>query len=127
MIKYNSIDEYIGSFPDHVQVKLQQVRNAIKKAAPQAEEAIKYGIPTFILNGNVVHFGGYKNHIGFYPAPTGIELFKKEFAPYKTSKGTVQFPLDEPMPLALIEKITKYRVQEQAELQKRKAAKKKKV
>jgi uncharacterized protein YdhG (YjbR/CyaY superfamily) len=72
-----------------------------------------------VLNGNVVHFGGYKTHIGFYPAPTSIELFKKDFAPYKTSKGTVQFPLDEPMPLKLIEKITQHRVQEMAEMQKK--------
>jgi uncharacterized protein YdhG (YjbR/CyaY superfamily) len=108
--KYETIDEYIALFPKDVQVKLNQVRATISKAAPKAVEAIKYGIPTFVLNGNLVHFGGYKTHIGFYPSPGGIVEFKKDLARYKGGKGTVQFPLDEPIPVALITKIVKYRV-----------------
>lgn len=105
-----NIDAYIASFPQEVQVLLQQVRKTIHAAAPEATEAMAYGIPTFKLNGNLVHFGGFKNHIGFYPAPQGLEAFKKELSKYKGSKGAVQFPLDEPLPLALITKIVKYRV-----------------
>ena len=108
--KYETIDEYIALFPKEVQAKLKQVRAAIIKAAPKATEAIKYGIPTYVLNGNLVHFGGYKTHIGFYPSPRGLEEFKKELAAYKGGKGTVQFPLDEPIPVGLITKIVKYRV-----------------
>lgn len=105
-----TIDEYIAAFPEDVQVLLQQVRAAIREAAPKAEEAIKYGIPTFVYHGNLVHFGGFKHHIGFYPAPQGLKEFQKELSKYKGSKGAVQFPLDEKMPLALIKKITKFRV-----------------
>ena len=107
-----SIDEYIARFPSDVQKILKQIRSTIKKAAPGAEEAIKYGIPTFVLNENLVHFAAFKNHIGFYPTPSGIDAFKKELSRYKSAKGSVQFPLDEPMPLGLIEKITKFRVKE---------------
>lgn len=89
---------------------MEELRQTIKKAAPEAEEAISYQIPTFKLNGNLVHFGGFKKHIGFYPAPRGIEAFKKELSQYKGAKGSVQFPLDEPMPLQLISKIVKFRV-----------------
>jgi len=111
MEKVNSIDEYIAGFPANIQKLLQQVRNTIKKAAPGAEEAIKYAIPTFTLNGgNLVHFAAFKNHIGFYPTPHGIEAFEKELSAYKGAKGSVQFPLDQPMPLQLISKIVKYRV-----------------
>ena len=111
MEKVNSIDEYIAGFPANIQKLLQQVRNTIKKAAPGAEEAIKYAIPTFTLNGgNLVHFAAFKNHIGFYPTPHGIEAFEKELSAYKGAKGSVQFPLDHPMPLELISKIVKYRV-----------------
>jgi len=106
------IDSYIAGFPDDIQKRLEQVRATIQKAAPQAEEAIKYAIPTFVLNGNLVHFAAFKNHIGFYPAPTGMKAFKKDLAPYKQGKGSVQFPLDRPMPLALITKIVKMRVEE---------------
>ena len=106
-----NIDEYIAEFPKDVQKILEHVRATIKKAAPAAEEKISYGIPTFTLNGNLVHFGGFKNHIGFYPTPTGTETFEKELSVYKTGKGSVQFPLDEPMPLHLITQIVKFRVQ----------------
>ncbi|HEX8018585.1 iron chaperone [Mucilaginibacter sp.] len=115
-----NIDEYIAGFPEDVQQKLQTVRATIKAAAPDAEEAIKYAIPTFILNGNLVHFGGFKSHIGFYPAPQGLEEFKEELAGYKGAKGSVQFPLDEPLPLDLITKIVKFRVQKNMEKAKKK-------
>ena len=108
----NSIDEYIDGFPPDVQKVLKKVRKTIKSAAPDAEEAIKYGIPTFVLNGNLVHFGGYKEHIGFYPAPSGIEEFKKDLAIYGGGKGTVRFPLDQPIPFELISRIVKFRVKQ---------------
>ena len=108
----NSIDEYIGTFPQEIQILLEQVRATIKQAAPEAEEAIKYAMPTFVLNGNLVHFAAFKNHIGFYPVPSGIEAFKKELSVYKGAKGSVQFPLDKPMPLKLISEIVKFRVNE---------------
>ena len=107
-----TIDEYIAWFPPDVQKILRQIRNMIKKAAPGAEEAIKYGIPTFVLHENLVHFAAFKTHIGFYPTPSGIDAFKGELSGYKSAKGSVQFPLDEPMPLQLIEKIVKFRVKE---------------
>lgn len=110
-----TIDEYIADFPEDVQQKLQQVRATIKATAPEAEEAIKYAIPTFILNGNLVHFGGFKNHIGFYPAPQGLDEFKEELSGYKGAKGSVQFPLDKPLPLDLITKIVKFRAQKNLE------------
>ena len=110
-----TIDEYIAEFPKDVQKLLQQVRTTIKKAAPKAEEKIGYGIPTFTLNGNLVHFGGYKNHIGFYPAPAGLQAFEKELAPYLTGKGTAQFPIDKPLPLGLITQIVKFRVRQNLE------------
>ena len=115
-----NIDGYIAGFPADVQQKLQLVRDTIRAAAPDAEEAIKYAIPTFVLNGNLVHFGGFKNHIGFYPAPQGLEEFKEELSGYKGAKGSVQFPLDEPMPLELITKIVKFRVQKNMEKAKKK-------
>ena len=107
-----TIDEYIAGFPEDVQTILEQVRTTIRKAAPEAEEAISYAIPTFKLAGNLVHFAGYKNHIGFYPAPTGIEAFKEELSVYKQGKGSIQFPLDQPMPLDLITRIVQYRVEQ---------------
>ncbi|MEJ0106431.1 MAG: DUF1801 domain-containing protein [Bacteroidota bacterium] len=110
-----TIDEYIAGYPKNVQKLLEEVRTTIKKAAPEAEEAIKYGIPTFILNGNLVHFGGFKNHIGFYPAPSGIEEFKKELSKYAGAKGSVQFPIDKPLPLSLITKIVKFRTKKNLE------------
>src|SRR5262245_46251525 len=100
-----TIDEYIASFRTETQTKPEKLRVNIKKAAPKAEEAIKYMMPTFTLNGNLVHFAAFKNHIGFYPAPKGIEAFKDELAAYELSKGTIRFPLDKPVPYALIGKI----------------------
>jgi len=107
----NNIDEYIADFPDDARAAMEKVRTAIRKAAPRAEEAIKYQIPTFVLNGNLIHFGGYKNHIGLYPGSRAIEEFEQELVGYKLSKGTVQLPLDKPMPTGLITKITKFCVQ----------------
>lgn len=108
--KPESIDAYIAGFREDTQKKLQQVRETIQKAAPEATEKISYAMPTFYLNGNLIHFAGYKNHIGLYPAPVAVEAFKGELAGYRQAKGSVQFPLDKPMPLALIAKITKFRV-----------------
>lgn len=107
-----NIDEYIAGFPEDVQELLEKVRATIREAAPDAEEAIKYQIPTFTLNGNLVHFAAFKNHIGFYPAPRGIEAFKDELAVYKGAKGSVQFPFGEPIPYDLISRIVRFRVQE---------------
>jgi len=106
------IDEYISKFPKDVRDVLEELRLAIKKTAPKAKETIRYGIPTFTLNGNLVHFEAFKNHIGFYPTPSAIEAFKKELSPFKQSKGTVQFPLDKPIPLELVKKIVEFRVQD---------------
>ena len=114
-IQANNIDEYISAFPPQVQELLRQVRETIRKAAPNAEETISYGMPTFKLNGNLVHFAAHKNHIGFYPTPSGIEAFNKELSAYKSSKGAVQFPLDQRLPLTLISKIVKLRVKENKE------------
>ena len=107
-----TIDEYIAGFPPDVQKILQKIRMTIRKAAPDAEEKISYQIPTFTLNGNLVHFAAFKNHIGFYPVPTGIEKFKKELSVYKQGRGSVQFPLDQPIPYDLIRRIVKFRVKE---------------
>ena len=111
-VSFTTIDDYIAGFPESTQELLERVRQTIRKAAPNAEEAISYGIPTFKLNGNLVHFAGYKNHIGFYPVPQGLDAFKEELSQYKGAKGSVQFPLDQPLPLDLITKITKYRVEQ---------------
>lgn len=110
-----NIDEYIENFPEDVQEILQEIRATIRKAAPKAEEAIKYAIPTFVLHGNLVHFAAYNNHIGFYPAPRGKDMFKKELSAYEGGKGTVKFPIDRPLPLTLISKIVKFRVKENLE------------
>jgi uncharacterized protein YdhG (YjbR/CyaY superfamily) len=118
-----TIDDYIEGFPEDVQVNLKEIRLAIKKAAPQAEETINYGIPTFTLHGNLVHFGGFKNHIGFCPAPSGIKAFEKELSAYEGAKGSIKFPIDKKLPMSLIAKIVKFRVKENAEKQ---GAKKKK-
>ena len=107
-----SIDEYIAQFPADVQGKLIEFRRVIIKAAPDATEKISYGMPTFFLHKNLVHFAAFKNHIGFYPAPSGIEAFKDELTAYKTSKGAIQFPIDKPLPLDLIARITAFRVAE---------------
>ncbi len=114
------IDTYIANYPKETQKLLKQLYATIKKAAPGAEEKISYGIPTFRLAGrNLVHFGGFKNHISFFPTSSGISEFKKELSGYKGAKGTVQFPLDKPLPLALITKIVKFRVKENLELAKK--------
>src|ERR1051325_4245249 len=119
---FTTIDEYIAMFPEDVQAILQQVRETIRAAAPEATEKISYQMPTFFLNGNLVHFAAFKNHIGFYPAPQGIDAFKEELSKFKGAKGSVQFPLDKPMPLNLISRIVKYRVK--GNLQKAKKKKK---
>jgi uncharacterized protein YdhG (YjbR/CyaY superfamily) len=113
MKRSNEIDSYISQFPTDVQVLLEKVRKTIHTVAPDAKEAMAYGIPTFKLhNKNLVHFGGYAKHIGFYPTAAGIEAFKKELSEYKGAKGSVQFPLDKPIPYDLISKITLFRVKE---------------
>jgi uncharacterized protein YdhG (YjbR/CyaY superfamily) len=109
------IDEYIAGFPKDVQEILKKIRMTIREAAPDAEEAIKYQIPTFTLKGNLVHFAAFKKHIGFYPAPRGIEEFKDELSVYKGAKGSVQFPLGEPIPYDLISRIVKFRVSDNLE------------
>ena len=110
----SSIDEYIAEFPRETQKVLEEVRALIKASAPDATEKISYAIPTFYLNGNLVHFAGFKSHIGFYPGAGGIEAFREELKPYKSAKGSVQFPLDQPMPADLIRRMVEYRVQENA-------------
>jgi uncharacterized protein YdhG (YjbR/CyaY superfamily) len=122
--KPKSIDEYIGGFPADVQEILQKIRMTIRETAPEAEEAMKYGIPTFTLKGNLVHFGAFKHHIGFYPTPSGIERFREELSAYAGDKGTIRFPLDEPIPYELIRQIVTFRVQETLE---RAATRRKKV
>ena len=108
----NSIDEYIATFPKDIQKILEELRATIKAAAPDSEEKISYQMPTFFLNGNLVHFAAFKKHIGFYPTPSGIEAFQKELSVYDGAKGSVQFPIDEPMPLKLISRIVKFRAAE---------------
>jgi uncharacterized protein YdhG (YjbR/CyaY superfamily) len=119
--KPKDIDEYLSIFPADVKAKLETLRATIRKAAPKAEEAISYMIPTFKLNGNLVHFAAFKNHIGFYPGAAGIEVFQKELKGYETSKGTIQFPLDKPLPLKLVTTIVKFRVIQNMEKVKSKA------
>jgi uncharacterized protein YdhG (YjbR/CyaY superfamily) len=120
---FSTIDEYISTFPKDVQETLEKLRQTIKKAAPEAEEAISYQIPTFKFHGNLVYFAAFKNHIGFYPTSTGIEVFKKELSSFETAKGTVRFPIDRPLPLSLISKIVKYRVKENLEREMKKTKK----
>lgn len=110
--KFESIDDYIRDFPPDVQKILENIRATIHETAPGAQEAISYGIPTFRLHGNLVHFAAFKNHIGFYPTASGIEEFEKELAPYKHAKGSVQFPIDKPIPYDLIRKMVQYRAEE---------------
>jgi uncharacterized protein YdhG (YjbR/CyaY superfamily) len=107
-----NIDEYIASFPKDVQAILEKIRQAIREAAPEAEETINYQMPTFILKGNLVHFAAYQKHIGLYPAPSGVEEFIAELSAYESGKGTLKFPLDKPMPYDLISRIVKMRVKE---------------
>ena len=108
----SSIDEYIATFPKDIQKILKELRKTIKAAAPEAEEKISYQMPTFALHGNLVHFAAFKNHIGFYPTPSGIQEFKDALSKYEGAKGSVQFPIDKPLPLKLIVKIVKFRVAE---------------
>jgi len=112
MHMFNSIDEYISQFPPEIQEILATLRKVIKESAPDAEEKISYQMPTFVLHGNLVHFAAYKNHIGFYPTPSGIEAFKNELSDYKGAKGSVQFPVGRPLPYELISEIVKFRVAE---------------
>lgn len=107
-----TIDEYILQFSPHVQAILNKLKKVIKEAAPQAEEKISWKMPTFVLGGNLVHFAAFKNHIGFYPGPSGIEAFKSELSNYKGAKGSVQFPLDKPLPYELIGAIVTFRAAE---------------
>ena len=111
--QFRTIDEYIKIFPQDVQSILERMRQTIRKATPEAVESISYQMPTFKLNGkNLVYFAGYKNHIGFYPVPSGIRAFKKELSQYKTGKGSLQFPIDKPVPYDLVKKIVMFRVKE---------------
>lgn len=122
---FSTIDEYIATFPAEIQKILQEIRATIKTAAPEAKEKISYQMPTFDLKGNLVHFAAFKNHIGFYPVPTGIEAFKVELSVYKTAKGSVQFPINKPMPVELITRIVHFRVAENLINSEKKASKKK--
>lgn len=119
-----NIDQYISSFPTATQSLLKQMRKVISKAAPKAKESIKYAMPTFEYYGNLVHFAAFKNHIGFYPAPSGLKAFQKEIDAFANSKGAVQFPLDKPLPIALIAKIVKFRLIENENKAKHKSTKK---
>jgi uncharacterized protein YdhG (YjbR/CyaY superfamily) len=125
-IKFKSVDEYILQFPLHVQEKLHLLRNVINEEAPHAVEKISYNMPAFALHGNLVYFAAYKNHIGFYPTSSGIKAFKHKTAEFKSSKGAVQFPLDQPIPYELIREIVKYRVKENTKKAEGKLKKRKK-
>lgn len=114
-IKFNTVDEYILQFPIEVQEILKELRRLVKEVAPEAEEKISYQMPTYYLNGNLVHFAAFKNHIGLYPTPTGIEAFKEDLSKYKGAKGSVQFPFNKPIPFDLIRKIVEFRVNESKE------------
>jgi len=120
-----NIDEYLLGFPSDVQEILEKIRATIREAAPDAQETINYQIPTFTLKGNLVHFAGFKKHISFYPTPSGIEKFKQELSGYESAKGTVQFPLDKPIPYDLISQIVRFRVKENLERAAAKGKKKK--
>jgi uncharacterized protein YdhG (YjbR/CyaY superfamily) len=114
-----TMDAYIAQFSPEIQKRLQELRNFIKAEVPEATEKIAYGMPTFYLNGNVVHFAAFKDHYGFFPSPSGIEAFEKELAPYRTGKGTLRFPLDEPFPWELIKKVVQFRRAENAKKRKK--------
>ena len=111
-VQFANIDEYIALFPEEIKEILTNIRKLIKENAPEASEKISYQMPTFFLNGNLIHFAAFKNHIGLYPTPTGIDAFKEELSKYKGAKGSVQFPLDQPIPYDLIKRIVRYRVAE---------------
>jgi uncharacterized protein YdhG (YjbR/CyaY superfamily) len=107
------VERFISRYPAEVQEILYKIRSIIREAAPDAQEKLNYGIPTFTLNGNLVHYSGFKDHIGFYPTPSGVEKFKKQLSKYEGAKGSVKFPLDQPIPYNLIREITEFRVKEQ--------------
>lgn len=109
---FSTIDEYIAGFPPGIREKLSEMRRVIHETAPEATEKISYQMPTFYLNGNLVHFAAFKNHIGFYPTPSGLEAFKEEIAQYPNSKGAVQFPHDQPIPFDLVRRIVEFRREE---------------
>ncbi len=115
-ITSESIDEYILKFPPKIQEILNMLRKVIRESAPDAKEKISYQMPTFVLHGNLVHFAAYKNHLGFYPTPSGINAFKYELSEYKGAKGSIQFPIEKPLPYELISKIVKFRVAENIKL-----------
>jgi uncharacterized protein YdhG (YjbR/CyaY superfamily) len=121
----NNVDEYIDGFPTETQKLLELLRSTISKAAPKAEEGISYQMPAYKYHGVLVYFAGYKNHIGFYPGAGGVESFKKEISVYKWAKGSVQFPIDEPIPVKLVTKIVKFRVKQNLEKAAAKPKKKK--
>ena len=110
--RFKTIDEYIATFPENVQDILEELRKTIRDSAPNAKETISYQIPTFKLNGNLVHFAAFKNHVGFYPTPSAINEFKKELSQYEVAKGSIKFPINEPVPLDLVVRIVNYRVKE---------------
>jgi uncharacterized protein YdhG (YjbR/CyaY superfamily) len=116
-----TIDDYIAACPENVREQLRELRATIRAAAPEAQEKISYQMPTFALNGNLIHFAAYKNHIGIYPTPSGITEFKEALAGYKQAKGSVQFPLTQPLPLELIAQIVRFRVQENLKKSKNKS------
>lgn len=118
--KFNNIDEYIGIFSENIQTILKELRQTIKQVAPDAKEAISYQMPTFKLNGNLVHFAVCKNHIGFYPTPSSIVEFKQKLSKYETSKGAIKFPIDEEIPLELVKEIVRFRVIENNKIKKSK-------
>ena len=107
---YKTIDEYIASFPENIQSTLKEIRQAIRETAPQAEETISYQMPAFRLNGILVYFAAFKNHIGFFPTSSGVETFKKELVVFEVSRGTIRFPLENPIPIDLVKRIVSYRV-----------------
>lgn len=107
-----NIDEYIAGFPPNVQESMQKIRAIVREAAPDAEETLKYRMPTFVLHGNLVHFAGFQNHIGLYPTPSAIQAFSGDLADYESAKGSVQFPLNRPVPFALIKRMVEFRVNE---------------
>jgi uncharacterized protein YdhG (YjbR/CyaY superfamily) len=123
-IHSKEVDMYISAQPENARVKLEELRQTIRKAAPDAEELISYSMPAFKQNGMLVYYASFKNHIGFYPAPSGIEVFKKELSGYKVAKGSVQFPIDKKLPAGLITKIVKFRVKENLDKAKKKAVSK---
>lgn len=118
MKTYNTIDEYIAAAPKEAQYKLTAIRQTVLEVAPQAQEKLSYGMPYFSLNGRLLYFGTFKDHVSLYPMKTGITAFQKELSGYETSAGTIRFPLDKPLPLPLIRKIVKFRVQQNLEKKK---------